>query len=222
MAILSRQLLVCLAASLCYPLAGAGRENPARDDTFAELKLREADVTIALADVLIRDRRFGRERFTTNLRSFANVIGQPNVTIDARGSRWRFQSYPVPTACYPISIREAGEGLYWWWAGLSSERTRSRWAGWRATCIRMERAATAPHCCWANRRRTESWWMGFAQGKVLEESNNTLIWTGQGEYTGWLSDSFDRTRDISLWQNAPQRWIERHPQLARLPATDRP
>ena len=113
MAILSRQLLVCLAASLCYPLAGAGRENPARDDTFAELNLREADVTIALADVLIGDRRFGRERFTTNLRSFANVIGQPNVTIDARGSRWRFQSYPVPTACYPISIREAGEGLYW-------------------------------------------------------------------------------------------------------------
>ncbi len=47
-------------------------------------------------------------------------------------------------------------------------------------------------------------------------ANNTFVWLGQGEYPGPFDDSWTIVKDRSVWDNAKQDWINRHPDVARL------
>jgi hypothetical protein len=60
-------------------------------------------------------------------------------------------------------------------------------------------------------------------GDLLADcSGNVLVWLGEGDYPGpFHNDRFPNcwtvTTDRSVWERARQDWIDRHPQVARLP-----
>jgi hypothetical protein len=53
--------------------------------------------------------------------------------------------------------------------------------------------------------------------KVVSCSNNTLIWLGAGDFPEALPDCFRVIKDRSVWDQARQAWLEKHPEVARLP-----
>jgi hypothetical protein len=62
---------------------------------------------------------------------------------------------------------------------------------------------------------------GFAD-RLADCHGNVLVWLGEGDYPGpFHNDRFPNcwtvTTDRSVWERARQDWIDRHPQVARLP-----
>jgi hypothetical protein len=58
--------------------------------------------------------------------------------------------------------------------------------------------------------------------QLADCSGNVLVWLGEGEYPGpFHNDRFPNcwtvTTDRSVWERARQDWIDRHPQVKRLP-----
>jgi hypothetical protein len=58
--------------------------------------------------------------------------------------------------------------------------------------------------------------------RLADCSGNVLVWLGEGEYPGpFHNERFPNcwtvTTDRSVWERARQDWIDRHPQVARLP-----
>jgi hypothetical protein len=58
--------------------------------------------------------------------------------------------------------------------------------------------------------------------RLADCSGNVLVWLGEGEYPGpFHNEQFPNCwtviTDRSVWERARQDWIDRHPQLARLP-----
>jgi hypothetical protein len=58
--------------------------------------------------------------------------------------------------------------------------------------------------------------------RLADCSGNVLVWLGEGEYPGpFHNDRFPNcwtvTTDRSVWERARQDWIDRHPQVARIP-----
>jgi hypothetical protein len=58
--------------------------------------------------------------------------------------------------------------------------------------------------------------------RLADCSGNVLVWLGEGEYPGpFHNEQFPHcwtvTTDRSVWERARKDWIDRHPQVARLP-----
>jgi hypothetical protein len=60
--------------------------------------------------------------------------------------------------------------------------------------------------------------LGIPAGKLVDCSNNIVVWLGEGAYPGSLPETFDGsscftiTTDKSVWDNAVQDWMDRHQQ----------
>jgi hypothetical protein len=57
--------------------------------------------------------------------------------------------------------------------------------------------------------------MGVPAGKLLDCSNNTVVWLGPGSYPASLPSCFTVTRSRAVWDNAVARWKQRHPEVGR-------
>ncbi len=63
--------------------------------------------------------------------------------------------------------------------------------------------------------------MGLPPGRLKACSNNIVVWTGQGTYPGDLEldrfpSGFTVVTNVSIWTDAKQDWINRHPTVPRL------
>jgi len=76
--------------------------------------------------------------------------------------------------------------------------------------------------------------LGFkvAEGKLQSCSNNTIVWLGDGDNDGDVTDDdfpgdipndpscVTVTRDKSVWDNARAKWLNDHPNVMRIPGVD--
>jgi hypothetical protein len=64
---------------------------------------------------------------------------------------------------------------------------------------------------------------GTPKDKILDCSNNIMVWTGPGEYPYHLdSRCFTVTKDKSVWDKAKQNWINCHPKVRRVAGDPEP
>jgi hypothetical protein len=52
--------------------------------------------------------------------------------------------------------------------------------------------------------------LGVPQGKLIDASNNIVVWLGEGDYPDPLPAGFTITTDRSVWDNAVADWMSRH------------
>jgi hypothetical protein len=53
--------------------------------------------------------------------------------------------------------------------------------------------------------------------------DNVFVWTGEGGFPyPYAEDCFIITNDRAVWDEARRRWLERHPEVARLEIDGRP
>jgi len=61
--------------------------------------------------------------------------------------------------------------------------------------------------------------LGVPQGRLIDASNNIVVWLGEGEYPDPLPDGFTISTDRSVWDNAVADWMFRH-QSVSAPASE--
>ena len=52
-----------------------------------------------------------------------------------------------------------------------------------------------------------------AEGAVVESTNNTIVWLGEGDFPEDVPPGWTLTRDIRVWEEARAKWLERHPEI---------
>lgn len=52
--------------------------------------------------------------------------------------------------------------------------------------------------------------LGIPEGKLVDCSDNTMVWLGEGDYPAELPDCFHVTRDVTIWHEAVDRWKQSH------------